>query len=36
MIGAVVVHVRRKEAPTPALALAIVAAASAVVGFLAI
>lgn len=34
MIGAVVVHLRRKEAPTPALILAILAIASAVLGFL--
>jgi uncharacterized membrane protein len=34
MIGAVVVHVRRKETPVPALPLVFVAAAAAVLGFL--
>ncbi|MFT4258895.1 DoxX family protein [Microbacterium sp.] len=34
MIGAIVVHVRRKEAFAPALVLALLAAASAVLGFL--
>jgi hypothetical protein len=34
MIGAVVVHVRRKEPFTPALVLALLAVASAVLGFL--
>lgn len=34
MIGAVVVHLRRKEAPTPALVLAVLAIASAVLGYL--
>ena len=33
MIGAVVVHVRRHEAPTPAVILAVLSAASAVIGF---
>lgn len=34
MIGATVVHLRRKESATPALVLAILAVASAVLGFL--
>jgi hypothetical protein len=34
MIGAVVVHLRRKEAFAPALVLALLAVASAVLGFL--
>ena len=34
MVGAVVVHVRRKEAPTPSAVLAVLSAASAVLGFL--
>ncbi|PZQ90417.1 MAG: DoxX family protein [Leifsonia xyli] len=36
MVGAVVVHVRRHEPPAPAIVLALLAAASAVLGFLAI
>lgn len=34
MIGAVVVHVRRKENATPSIVLAVLSAVSAVVGFL--
>jgi hypothetical protein len=34
MVGAVVVHVRRREPVTPAVALLVVSAASAVLGFL--
>lgn len=34
MLGAVVVHARRKENPAPAVVLAILSAASAVLGFL--
>lgn len=34
MIGAVIVHVRRKEAPTNAAVLAVLAAGAAVLGFL--
>ncbi len=34
MIGAIVVHLRRKENPAPALALAVLSAASAVLGFI--
>ena len=34
MIGAVVVHVRRKETATPSIVLAVLSAASAVLGFL--
>lgn len=34
MIGAVVVHVRRKETPVPAIVLMIAAGAAAVLGFL--
>lgn len=33
MVGAVIVHLRRRESATPALVLAILAAASAVIGF---
>lgn len=33
MIGAVVVHVRRNESATPSIVLAVLAAASAVLGF---
>lgn len=33
MVGAVVVHVRRKEPPAPAVVLGVVAAVSAVLGF---
>lgn len=36
MIGAVVVHLRRKEPATPAIVLAVLAVASAVLGFLAV
>lgn len=34
MIGAVVVHLRRKESPVPPLVLGILSAVSAVIGFL--
>lgn len=34
MVGAVVVHVRRTEAPWPAVALGVLAVASAVIGFI--
>jgi len=34
MVGAVAVHVKRKEAATPAIVLAVLTAASAVLGFL--
>ncbi len=34
MIGATVVHVRRREAPMPAAALGVLAAVSAVIGFI--
>lgn len=34
MLGAVVVHIRRKENPAPALVLAVVSAVSAVLGYL--
>lgn len=34
MIGAVVVHIRRKENPAPAVVLGVLAAVSAVLGFL--
>ena len=34
MIGAVVVHLRRKESAAPALVLAVLGVASAVLGFL--
>lgn len=34
MVGAIVVHVRRKEPATPAIALLIVSVAAAVLGFL--
>lgn len=33
MVGAIVVHVRRHEAPTPAVVLAVLSAAAAVLGF---
>lgn len=36
MIGAAVVHLRRKESATPAIVLALLAIASAVLGFLAL
>ncbi len=36
MIGAVVVHVRRKESAAPAIVLTVVSAASAALGFLAL
>ena len=36
MIGAVVVHLRRKESATPAIVLTLLAVASAVLGFLAV
>jgi hypothetical protein len=34
MLGAVVVHVRRKESPIPNIVLALIAAVSAVLGFI--
>jgi hypothetical protein len=34
MVGAVVVHVRRKESPVPNIVLALIAAVSAVLGFI--
>ncbi|KAF2412693.1 DoxX family protein [Microbacterium sp. B35-04] len=34
MIGAIAVHVRRKESATPSIVLAVLSAASAVLGFL--
>lgn len=34
MIGAVTVHIRRKESATPSIALGVLSAASAVLGFL--
>ncbi|MFB9619161.1 DoxX family protein [Brooklawnia cerclae] len=34
MVGAVAVHLRRKEAPTPAVVLGVLAVVSAVLGFL--
>lgn len=33
MVGAIVVHVRRKEAPTPAVVLLVLSIAAAVLGF---
>ncbi len=36
MIGAVIVHLRRRESATPAIVLAALAVASAVLGFLAV
>ncbi|RGE20358.1 DoxX family protein [Leucobacter sp. wl10] len=34
MIGAIVVHARRRESPAPAVALGVLSAASAVLGFI--
>lgn len=34
MIGAIVVHIRRKESATPSIVLAVLSAASAVLGFI--
>ncbi|MFB7893045.1 DoxX family protein [Microbacterium sp. NPDC056044] len=34
MVGAIAVHVRRKENPTPSVVLAVLSAVSAVIGFL--
>jgi hypothetical protein len=34
MIGAIVVHIRRKESATPSIVLAVLSAASAILGFI--